>query len=168
VKAASREFDQDSVNIKGDLNVLAAAAGVLKRSGGFGGKADMTFLLKVMKGYVDDSGQYHLLRREIQPRSPDVSLPPDLQRASGYYGEPAPKDRPGSKKGKVVRAKGPTIRKAAGPQEPFRNSISDDEADQALRDLGLADHLAREWSRAMNEVIELAAADRKPVWWDDL
>ncbi len=167
LRAASREFDLDSTNIKADLNMLAAVGGVLKRSGGFGGKADMTFLDKVMKGYVDDSGQYHVKSVEIRPRAPDVALPPELQRLSGWAGEQEPPaasaDEPGP------RAQGPVIRKgAAKPFTPAKSDVGDKEAEEELRKMGLADTLGRQFDSWINEVIELSVADRFPNWWDEL
>lgn len=162
LRAASKEFEADSVNVKADLNMLSAVSGVLRRSGGFGSKADMTFLDKVMKGYVDDSGQYHVKSVEIRPKAPDVPLTPELQRLSGWEGEPerAPAEKPGA-----PRARGPVVRKA---YQPAKSDVSDEEAEEELRKMGLADSIDRQFDSWINEVIEWAMADRSPKHWDEI
>ena len=127
----------------------------------------MTFLQKIVKGYVDDSGQFHIISKTIQPRSPDIALPPELKQASGYSGE-EPRASKGRDADRAPKAKGPVIhRKSPGEQPSLSSTVTDDEADQALKDMGLADSYAREWTRAMNEAYE-QAVDRSPHWSEDL
>jgi hypothetical protein len=174
LKAASREFDDDSTNVKADLNMLAAVCGVLKRSGGFGGQADKTFLKKVIKGYVDASGGFHLLGVDIKPQESDVTLPPELAAmAAAPEKEEDDEDEPKSSKGSSsksssgpakVAAKGPTVRKMSTVSKA--DQPSDEEADEFLK--GIADAYSRKVDNYMTSIIEVAAANRKPKWWDEL
>ena len=174
LKAASREFDEDSTMIKGDLNMLAAVCGLLKRSGGFGGAADQTFLRKVIKGYVDAAGGFHLLGIDIKPQESDVALPPEL---AALAAEPEKEDddeedepkksKKSSVKGSAapkVSAKGPTVRKASTVAQS--SDTSDEEADEFLK--GIADSYSRRVDNYMTSIIELAAADAKPKWWNEI
>jgi hypothetical protein len=169
LRAASAEFDQDSTQIKADLNMLAAVSGILKRSGGFGGQADKTFLDKVIRGYINKEGKWQMKSKEIVPRAPEAPLPPELAKHTTWE-DPAiaaskSADQP-------VKAKGPTVRKKQkepGQMNPVvQSDVSDDEADQALRDLGIADAYTRQFDRFISEILELAGTDYNPRWWDEL
>ena len=128
---------------------------------------DMTFLEKIVKGYVDDSGQFHITKRIIQPKSPDIKLPPELQSASGYTGEPASSSKSKGGAPPHPKAKGPIVhRKGTGDQPTLSTTTTDDEADQALRDMGITDSYVREWSRAMSEAYD-RHAEHEPHWSDD-
>jgi hypothetical protein len=164
--ALSKEFDEDSTNIKADLNMLAAVSGSLKRSGGFGGAADKTFLDKIIKSYVDKEGTRKFKTPEIVPQGPDVALPPELAKMSGWNPPEAgaSADKPkGSSKG--VTAKGPIVRKKSA-SEPVKNDVSDDEADEFLK--GIADSINRPFDRYLNSIMEIAGTDYSPKWWDEL
>jgi len=174
LKAASAEFDKDSTMIKGDLNMLAAVCGLLKRSGGFGGAADQTFLRKVIKGYVDAAGGFHLLGIDIKPQESDVALPPELASlAAEPEKEEDEEDEPKKSKKSSVKgsasppktsAKGPTVRKASTVAQS--SDTSDEEADEFLK--GIADSYARRVDNFMTSIIELAAADATPKWWNEI
>lgn len=167
--AASKEFDEDSTNIKADLNMLASVSGILKRSGGFGGAADKTFLDKIIKSYVDKEGVRRFKTPEIVPQEPQVSLPPELAKMSGYTPPEAgaSADKGSSKSSGGVKAAGPTIRKkSAAPSEPVKNDVSDDEADEFLK--GISDSILRPMDRYLNSIMEIAGTDRRPKWWDEV
>ena len=146
LEAASREFEKDSVNVKGDLNMLAAVSGLLKRSGGFGGPADKTFLKKVIKGYTDKEGNFHIKGVDIVPQESDVALPPELAALATAPEkeeddeDESPKSSKSKKSATSTKAKGPTIRKA------------NKEA---------VDHY-------IDEMIEYASANFTPQWWNEL
>ena len=171
--AASKEFEIDSVNIKADLNMLAQVAGILKRSGGFGGQADKTFLDRIMMGYVDDSGQYHLLSSKITPKPVGRELPPELKQ---FVPEPPEEKSKNKKSGgssgeddaPAVKARGPIIRKKSVEPAPRgkADDVSDADADEFLK--GIADSISRPFSQYMNQIIEVAVADASPKWWDEL
>lgn len=145
--ATSREFETDSVQIKADLNMLASAAGALKRAGGFGGQADKEFL-QMVGGWK---------KREVVPKEPEAPLPPELSKLAGDY----PRQVPKSQRGKT-QAKGPTIHKAQVhqvPSAPVRTDLPDE-----LPPDWIKDHV----EHRLREAIEVACADRQPHWLDDI
>lgn len=159
------EFEADSVNIKGDINVLSAAAGTLKRSGGFGGQADKVFLQKVIKGYVDDSGQFHIKSISVEPKEPSVPLPPELQKLSSYEAPPLePKvsrgperiSGGGEKLPTSTRAPGGAVDKTARARERMAQGLPPSE-------------WFKDWfERELDTIAEAAEADFVPKWWNDL
>ena len=160
--AASQEFETDSMQIKADLNLLASAAGALKRSGGGGGKADASYLAK-----RPQFGE----PPKIVPQDSTVSLSkhPELQRMAG--GAASDADKPAGKA--AVRATGPTVRKGAAPAfksagqmnptlSPEEKAALDAEYDEYEKTKG------ESLNRFMDVIIEQACADRVPKWWDEL
>ncbi len=138
LKATSKDFDTDSVKIKGDLNLLAAAAGALKRSGGKLGPADATFLTKKPRFAKPP---------EVVPKEPTVSLPPGLRALAGQEDEPA---EPRAAQ-KLQRVPGTVAPK--GGVRPVMPLIR--KKHEAI-------------DRWVDEVIEHAVADRTPHWWDEI
>ena len=164
--AMSKEFEEDSVNIKADLNMLAAVSGVLKKSGGFGGQADKTFLDKIIKSYVDKEGVRRFKAPEIIPKEPQTALPPELAKMSGYTPPEAGASADKPKTSGGVKAAGPTIRKKSQTGAPVKNTVSDEEADEFMK--GISDSILRPFDRYMNSIMEVAGTDRKPRWWDEV
>jgi len=72
-------FDTASVQVKGNLNLLAAAAGELQRSTGGGSKADKTFLKKVGGGFGKPA--------DVKPAEPTAKLGPELAAQAAYTPE---------------------------------------------------------------------------------
>lgn len=142
LEAASKEFDTDSVKVKGAINLLAAAAGTLQRAKGKLGKADATYLAKVPK---------FMKPPEIVAKQPFTALTPGLAQR---VGTPPPPPQ----KGKVkYDAKGRPINPSTGhanvkPVGPIIRKKNPNEA----------------FERWVNEMVEFAAADYVPTWWDEI
>jgi hypothetical protein len=159
-------FETASVQIKGDLNLLNAAAGELKRSAGGGSKADKTFLQKKGGGWGKPP--------DVKVSQPTVKLPADLAAASNYEPEPSefekePAKEPGQRRsrksgGEPVKARPPTIRRKVEPMPTSSKEMPDDLA----RELGIKDSIIRPFDRWINEVIRLAGSDHNPQWWEEM
>jgi hypothetical protein len=102
LEAMSREFEQDSMQIKGDINLLMSSSGMLKKAGGFGGDADKKFLEKIVQGYVDDEGNWRIKKTGVYPQEPAVAIPPgeleDLAGGDYKAREAELEDRPKQRK----------------------------------------------------------------------
>jgi hypothetical protein len=126
----SAEFDDDSTKIKGAINLLASAAGTLKRAGGKRGQADATFLTKKSRFYKPP---------EVLAKEPTTTLSPELQRLAGPSSTAASSPASAPKSSSApARAVWPTVRKKQ-PNEAFDRWINE------VIELAVADHAPTWW-----------------------
>lgn len=162
LEAMSREFETDSVQVKADLNMLAAACGELRRSGGFGSAADQAFLQK----------HQAWKKTEVLPKDSQVRLgnAPELKSLVGdvpdqYKIGKQQDDEP------KLQARKPTIRRG-GMEAPGKQGAvvrrgrmidPDDMPDE------LPDELSKEsFDRYLDRIIEHACAAGHVRWYDEL
>jgi hypothetical protein len=168
LKAASRDFEIDSIQIKADLNLLASATGQLRKSTGGGGKADATYLAKKLKwrGEDQETGEQMPPSVEIVPKAPSVSLPPELRQMAGDWTDDSEKSSKKTGSGGGGRKRVPTTgNKLPGRPLEIPKSMQSVDVSQ------LPDELPDDWikdsfNRYLDLVIEQAVADRDPQWWD--
>lgn len=79
------KFERNATAVRGNLNKLANAVGTLRRSGGFGSKADQTFLQKYVKFGSEGEGENKrwFTTVEIQPRAATDRVHPKFADIAG-------------------------------------------------------------------------------------